>query len=102
MRPHLRNAFDVLQRRHEVGTGGLRSADHHDGCGTMVDPIAIDACAQVISAMGADSATPKKEVRHTLLDSANPYEGARNICYAGRPHLLLTAAPTACHIPQCG
>ena len=30
----------------------------------------------------------------------SPEEGVRNICNAGRLHLLLTAAPTACHIPQ--
>ena len=28
MRPHLRHAFEVLQRRHEVSTRGLTSADH--------------------------------------------------------------------------
>jgi hypothetical protein len=63
MRPHLRNAFDVLQLRHEVSTRSLRSADHYDGCGTMVDPISIDAGAHVIGAMRVDWATLNKEAR---------------------------------------
>ena len=41
MRPYLRNAFEVLQRRHEVSTRGLTSAEHPYGCGTAVAPLRL-------------------------------------------------------------